>query len=350
MAFGATSLTSAGADDLFVAKYVPVTGTWAWATRGGGLSFDQGYGLAVSGSSVYVTGYITTSFTNNNVVVFEGTGTRPGTGPISGASPYSTHDLFVAKYTDQGTSVTLNWTQVGGGASDDQGNGLAVAGSNVYVIGTIGNNLTNANTVVFGGNGTTAGTIQVNGASSTATRDILVAKYTDNGTSATLGWTQVGGGTSTDYGYGIAVRGTSVYATGTIANSTMDATSVLFGGTGTSPGTVPVNGASATVSQDVVVAKYTDNGATATLGWTQVGGGVSNDVGYGLAVSGQQVYTAGLATPPATFGRFTLTSTSGTATRACYALARILGVAEKGAKRKEARHGTFSTQVSLWDG
>ena len=37
--FGSTVLSSAGPDiDIFVAKYVPTTGTWAWAQRGGGTA------------------------------------------------------------------------------------------------------------------------------------------------------------------------------------------------------------------------------------------------------------------------------------------------------------------------
>jgi hypothetical protein len=291
--FGATTLTSAGGDDLFVAKYVPGTSTWAWATRGGGTSFDQGYGLAVSGNSVYVTGYITNSLADTHSVEFQGTGSVPGTTSVNGASPYSTHDLFVAKYTDNGVSATLNWTQVGGGVSEDQGTGLAVSGSGVYVVGTVSNNLTNVNAVVFGGSGTTAGTSQVKGASKSASRDILVAKYVDSGSYATLGWAHVGGGTSTDYGYGIAVSGTSVYATGTLSNSVTDTTRASFGGSSTPAGTMTIQGTSSIATQDLVVVKYIDNGVTAALGWSQVGGGTGDDYGYAVAVSGTSVYVAG---------------------------------------------------------
>jgi len=34
--FGSTVLTSAGGSDVFVACYRPASGTWAWATSGGG--------------------------------------------------------------------------------------------------------------------------------------------------------------------------------------------------------------------------------------------------------------------------------------------------------------------------
>ncbi|WBA41475.1 T9SS type A sorting domain-containing protein [Hymenobacter canadensis] len=235
VAFGSTLLSSAGGNDLFVAKYVPATATWAWAQSGGGTGTDFGQGLAVSGISVYVTGYIT-------------------------------------------------------------------------------NNTANSTGVLFGGTGTTAGTVQVNGASATSSQDLVVAKYTDNGATATLGWTQVGGGTSGDIGFGLAVSGTSVYVTGVIVNTTANASGVLFGGTGTTAGTVQVNGATATNSFDLVVAKYIDNGATATLGWTQVGGGTDNDQGNGIAVRGTSVYVAGSVVPSATFGSFTINNPVGTTT------------------------------------
>ncbi|MCB2409370.1 LamG-like jellyroll fold domain-containing protein [Hymenobacter lucidus] len=297
VAFGSTVLSSVGSGDLFVAKYVPATATWAWAQSGGGANADQGNGIAVSGGSVYVTGYIQNNTANASGVLFGGTGTTPGTVQVNGASGTNSADLVVAKYTDNGPTATLSWTQVGGGAGTDLASGIAVSGGSVYVTGYITNTTANANTVLFGGTGTTPGTVQVNGASATSSTDMVVAKYTDNGPTATLGWTQVGGGTSNDVGSGIAVSGTgSVYVTGYITNSTSNIRLVLFGGTGTTPGTVPQNGASGSATQDLVVAKYTDNGTTATLGWTQVGGGVNSDQSFGIAVSGTSVYVTGYIT------------------------------------------------------
>ncbi|RZJ93192.1 MAG: hypothetical protein EOO60_05460 [Hymenobacter sp.] len=58
---------------------------------------------------------------------------------------------------------------------------------------------------------------------------MLLAKYTDNGSSATLGWTQVGGGTEEDSGFGIAVSGPRVYITGYSNNNTTNTRGVLFG-------------------------------------------------------------------------------------------------------------------------
>ncbi|GAB3585324.1 hypothetical protein [Hymenobacter daeguensis] len=123
-----------------------------------------------------------------------------------------------------------------------------------------------------------------------------------------------GGGTNTDAGYGIAVSGTSVYVTGAITNGLADANAVRFGGTGTTAGTVQQNGASTSAGNDLVIAKYTDNGTTATLNWTQVGGGIGNDFGQSIAVSGVRVHMGGSVTPAATFLAQTVAAPVGTST------------------------------------
>jgi hypothetical protein len=302
--FGSTVLTSAGDNDLFVAKYVPTTDTWAWAQRGGGLSNDQGYSIAVNETSVYVLGFLNNSTSNVNNVLFDSGTTNPV--PVSGATSTASLDLVVAKYTDNGSSATLGWTQVGGGTDADYGYGIAVSGPSVYITGALFNNTSNANSVVFGGTGTTPGTVPVNGATSTASQDVLIVKYTDNGSDASLQWTQVGGGTDSDNGYSLAVSGSNVYVTGVLNNSSSNANNVQFGDAST--GTVPVNGVSNTPTNDLLVAKYVDTGTAATLAWTQVGGGNRVDQGQGVAVSGQQVYVAGYVIPAASFGTYSLSS------------------------------------------
>ncbi|MGI4869756.1 MAG: T9SS type A sorting domain-containing protein [Janthinobacterium lividum] len=294
--FGSTRLSSAGGTDLFVAKYVPATGTWAWAQRGGGAGYDNGIGIAVQGTSVYVAGTITNSSTDANAVAFGGPNPLTSTAQVNGIGSTSTADLVLVKYQDNGTSAILRWTQVAGGTDTDRAGGVAVSGTSVYLTGSISNSRANGSAVTFGGNGTTTGTAIVNGASTALSEDLVLAKYTDNGTTATFGWAQVGGGTGSDQSNGVAASGTSVYVAGTLTNNAANGTSVLFGGSGTTVGTTQVNGASSTSSQDVVLAKYTDNGTTGTLGWTQVGGGTGSDQGIGVAVSGTSIYVTGFIT------------------------------------------------------
>jgi len=79
--FNGTSLSSAGNLDVFVAKY-HASGNLLWATSAGGLTLDEGNGIAVDSSgNAYVTGE------------FEGTASFDGTSLIAGFI-----DIFVAKY------------------------------------------------------------------------------------------------------------------------------------------------------------------------------------------------------------------------------------------------------------
>jgi hypothetical protein len=126
-----------GGNDLFVAKYVPASGTWAWAQSGGGIGDDYGSGVAVSGTNVYVTGQLTNNAANANGVLIGGTGTTPGTVQVNGASPTNSLDLVLAKYSDNGATATLGWTQVGGGIGDDYGNAVVMSGQNVLVAGSV---------------------------------------------------------------------------------------------------------------------------------------------------------------------------------------------------------------------
>jgi hypothetical protein len=160
--------------------------------------------------------------------------------------------------------------------------------------------------------------VQVNGASANAGPDVLVAKYTDLGNSATLSWTQVGGGSSADRGYRIAVVGTSVFVAGGLNTNTANSRGVMFGGSGTTLGTVAVSGVSSPASQDAFIARYTDQGASATFNWAQVGGGSGYDEALGLAVGSNSVLVVGKITPPASFGPYTTPVSSGSAAWACF--------------------------------
>jgi hypothetical protein len=294
--FGSTTLTSAGGNDLFVAKWVPSagtgTGSWTWAQSGGGTGDDQGLGIAVSSTSVYVTGYLTNTTANAAGVKF-------GNTAVAGATNTSSSDLVLARYTDNTTRATLDWTQVGGGTEADQGRGVAVRGANVYATGFVTNNSANISAVVFGSPGATMAQYGA-GSGNASSSDLVVAKYTDNGTSATLGWTHVGGGLNADAGQAIAVGSNGVYVTGYILTSGNDGAAVRFGGSGTTLGTKQQNGAGTTsaLSTDILVAKYTDNGATGTYSWSQVGGGTDADAGQGIAVSSDNttLYVTGYTT------------------------------------------------------
>ena len=359
--------TGTNNSEVFVAKYYDTsTGHTAatssvangWATSGGGTGTDNGFGIAVQGNSVYVTG----AFTSNNAVVIAGQA-------LTGAGD---SDVFVAKYVDTSTGTTPatssyrnGWVATGGGTGTDYGNAIAVSGSGVYVTGAAtsvpgatiaGQALPGTNSlnmfvakfidtstgstpatssyangwaasggspggdqgyaIALGGKGIyVAGsftslpgaTIAGQALTSAGGGDLFVAKYYDTSTGNTPatssyanGWAVSGGGSNYDVAYGLAVSGTSVYVGGHFYSGT----GAVIAGQAL-PGT-------GTANYDVFLAKYTDTStgttpatSSVTPAWATSGGSSDFDFGYTVAVSGQQVYLGGSVVPPATFGPIT---------------------------------------------
>ncbi|RZK61052.1 MAG: T9SS type A sorting domain-containing protein, partial [Hymenobacter sp.] len=306
--YGATPTLS---DDIVLIKYVDngASASVGWSQVGGGIGYDGPTGVAASGGNVYVVGYLANNSTNSQQAVFGGSGTTPGTAPQYGASAGTGPDILLAKYVDNGSSGALGWTQIAGGYNNDSGQAVAVSGNNVYVVGTMTGQQASASPnsyATFGGSGTAAGTVRQFGASATNSSDLVVAKYVDSGASASVAWTQVGGGTDEDKGRAIAVQGNGVYVVGTIKNTSPNANSVVFGGSGATPGTAAQPGATIYTSDDVVVARYNDQGSSSALAWTQLAGGSGNDYVTGVAATSAGLYVVGSAPTPATFGNYTL--------------------------------------------
>jgi Glucodextranase, domain B/Beta-propeller repeat len=163
-----TTLSSAGLDDIFVARY-DSNGTLQWVKRAGGTGSDGGLGIMVDGSgNSYLTGF------------FNGI-THPGTATFGLGEPNQTtltsagdRDIFVVKYDFNGM---LQWaTRAGaGGPSTDQGMAIAVDGSGaVYAIGYFGDNAVGAS-ATFGQGETNETTLTSAGGT-----DIFLAKYAGN--------------------------------------------------------------------------------------------------------------------------------------------------------------------------
>ncbi|MHA1384996.1 MAG: SBBP repeat-containing protein, partial [Candidatus Helarchaeota archaeon] len=184
-----------------------------WNVTWGGSSVDFGFGVAIDGSNnVYLCGE-TWSF---------------GAG-------YD--DAFLAKYDTSGTKL---WNITWGGSSIDYGWGVAVEGSNnVYLCGC---------TWSFGA----------------GNDDAFLAKYDASGTQL---WNTTWGGSSDDYGRGVAVDGNNnIYLCGDSNSS----------GAG---------------SYDAFLAKYDASGAQL---WNATWGGSSDDHCYGVAVDGNNnIYLCG---------------------------------------------------------
>ena len=274
---GSTTLTSTSSYDAFVVKY-DTSGTVQWAKSiGGSAGPDYGYGIATDSSgNVYVIG----RYYGNTITFAPGT-TLTNTNQDDTGGEFATTDVFVVKYD---TSGTVQWARGFGGSNNDLGYGIATDSSgNVYVTGKFyGSSVTIGSTTLTGSNFDnafvakydTSGTVQwargISGATagdgiatdsggnvyvighysgsvtigsttltSVGSADVFVAKYD---TSGTVQWARSIGGTSTDFGYGIATdSGGNVYVIGTYGGTVTFASGTTLTSTG---------------SYDAFVAKY----------------------------------------------------------------------------------------------
>jgi hypothetical protein len=252
--FGATTLTSAGYDDTYISK-VDSGGNFLWAKRAGGTSSDRGWSIAVDSSgNAYVTGYF------RDTAVFGAT-----TLTSAGNS-----DIYVTKVDSGGNFL---WAKRAGGTRDDYGNGIAVDSSgNAYITGYF------VGTAVFG-----ATTLTSEGGN-----DIYVAKVDSGGNFL---WAKRAGGTSGNYGNGIAIDSSgNAYITGEFSGT------AVFGATTlTSAGW-----------DDIYVTKVDSGG---NFLWAKRAGGTNSDHGYGIALdSSGNAYITGYFYGTAIFGATTLTS------------------------------------------
>jgi hypothetical protein len=117
VSFGGTTLTSAGGDDIFLAKLSGATGAHVWSKRFGSTSGDVSLGVDVDGSgNVVMTGYFTGSVNFGGTVLSS-----------------SGLDVFVAKYNSAGTHI---WSKRFGGFDTQIPNGVAVKSTGeVTVVG-----------------------------------------------------------------------------------------------------------------------------------------------------------------------------------------------------------------------
>jgi len=262
---GQTYSSSAGGDDVLVAKY-SATGALDWKKTLAGNGSDVGHGIAVGADGgVYVSGY-----------------TRSAGAVVD--------EVLVAKYNADGA---LDWKKTLGENGDDYGQSIAIgADGAVYVTGYT------ASAGGAGGN------------------DLLVAKYSATGA---LAWTKTLGGAGADIGYGIAVGADgAIYVTGYTASAGVGNADFLvakYSATGTlawtktlgetgsdvgqsiavgADGAVYVSGrtnSAGAVGNDFLVARYNADGS---LAWTKTLGGTSADYGRGIAVGADgAIYVTG---------------------------------------------------------
>lgn len=251
--FGATTLTSMGNGDMFIAK-LDANGNWLWAKNTGGSA--RGYGITLDNmSNVYVTG------------CFGGTGSFGSLVLNSSGN----NDVFAAKLDTNGNWL---WVKSAGGVDPDYGWSIAVDNAaNVYLTGHFWYTATFGSTTL----------------TSTSISDIFIAKLDNSGN--WLWAKQCGGGVYGDYPLSIDVdNSANVYVTGCFEGTTAFGTTSL----------------ASLGYADVFVAKLNTNG---TWLWVKQAGGANGDYAYGVAVdANSNLYLTGYYWYTSTFGSTTLTS------------------------------------------
>ncbi|TGE27703.1 T9SS type A sorting domain-containing protein [Hymenobacter metallicola] len=125
--FGSSSSSPAGSYDVMVAKLTQA-GAPVWIARGGGAGEESAYALAVSGSNVYVAGYLASTTARFGTTSLARTGAHSSMGT----------ELFVARLTDAGATGDFTWARkADGSGSSNYAYAVAVSGANVYVAGQI---------------------------------------------------------------------------------------------------------------------------------------------------------------------------------------------------------------------
>lgn len=257
---GGGDLTSAGDEDIFIAKFNQY-GTHLWSMSFGDTGGDQGFDVAVDAvGAIYMTGY------------FDGTVEFGGASLVTAGG----RDAFIVKFSSTGTHM---WSMsYGSGYGNDEGHSVAVDGSgNVVLAGEFGN------TMNFGGFNLVS-----NGNS-----DLFLARFNTFGT---LDWAESFGGAGYDSMAEVAAEKQydTIFITGNFSGS-ID----LGGGALVSAG-----------AEDIFLATYSSGGGHQ---WSKRFGDVDHDYGNGLTVdSAGHVILTGSFIGAVDFGGGTLAPGGGT--------------------------------------
>ncbi|HOZ01662.1 MAG TPA: T9SS type A sorting domain-containing protein [Candidatus Syntrophosphaera sp.] len=252
--FGATTLTSAGGDEIFVAK-LDAAGNWLWARRAGGLGHDYSYGLCVDGSgNAYISGY------------FRDTATF---GALS-LTASAFNDVFVAKLDPDGNWL---WAVRAGSMADDYGAGICIGGDgNLRLTGSF-NGYASFGATSFGPSGG---------------KDVFVACLDSSGNWL---WAKRAGGLNNDYGFALTCdpQGNTCVTGSFSGIAEFGATSL----TGQGP-------------YEIYVAKLDPDGNWL---WAKRAGGEGSEEGLGVSTdSSGNIYLIGYFEGWTAFGTFPLVS------------------------------------------
>jgi hypothetical protein len=252
---GGVILSSAGGNDIFLAKYSP-GGKLMWAKRWGDTGQDKALACVTtpSGDS-YISGYYTASISIGSTTLNASGG----------------RDLFLAKINTNGI---VQWAKSAGGAADDRGLGLALdKNGNVLLAGS------------FTGSANFGSTHISNSGNNSA----FIAKYNSNGT---VQWVKAAG-TCCD---------TTVYTSVSVDENN----DVYVAGYFNISTTIETNHLTSSGNADAIIAKYNSNG---NLQWVRNGGGIDQDIAYGIVAdtNNHYVYVTGNVSAAGSFSQYNYT-------------------------------------------
>ena len=256
--FGTTTFTSAGYQDIFVAKY-SAAGDLLWVQQFGANKGDTGFGITTdSENNIIITGYFGSTVAFGDCTVT--------------ATTLAGFDIFLTKFDPEGNVL---WAKSGGGDYVDYGFGVATDGSdNIIATGYFNGeaHFDSQSPQAFGD------------------FDIYVSKWDPDGN---LLWIKSAGGTGDDRGYGvISDHSGNSYITGCYEN-----TAAFDGIELESEG-----------ESDVFVAKYD---ALGNALWARTGGGSLSDQGISIATDESgNCYATGFFSGFASFGEYEFTCTT----------------------------------------
>ena len=224
--FAGTTMSIAGSNDIFIAKYNS-KGDGVWIQRITGNTTDEVKDIVIDDNgNIYVTGEVgpNAGYYNSPDDVWRGNILRRS---VDGNS-----DVFLAKYTRDGNLI---WFKTFGGASSEIGTSIALHPTGIYLTG------------IFGASKTTFGSITLSALGTDGKYDMFLTKLS---TSGEVLWAVSNGGFETDFASSLAVDTDG---------------SVFMSGSFESPGTFrSASGASAShssnVTPDIFIAKYSSLG------------------------------------------------------------------------------------------
>jgi len=256
MILGSYTLSSNGAQDMFIAKY-DGAGNLGWAISAGGSFNDSGFGISTFSNSCFVTGYYGSSS------ISFGTYTLTNSGNL-------TDDFFIVKLDGAGNAL---WAKSGSGSENEATRGLSCdANGNTYLAGYFW-----SDTLAIGSN------TLINVSSSVGFSDLFIVKYDPSGN---VLWAKSAGGSNGDLAMSVSADKTSgdAYIAGNFNNS------MAFGST-----TLTSNGTS-----DFFIAKYSSSGNEL---WAKSAGNAGTEQGMNVSSdhNGNVVVTGNFYSPSVTF-------------------------------------------------